>query len=175
MLVRKMTRQSMLAGLVLTLVGIYPAPSLGLPSVSEVRKAMIASACWSGGADFKGCRADQATGGPFRNTPMQIGGEIAAGKRIFTIVSYRSQSHPERDADARGAPECGVSILERRKGKLAYLGHYDMPCMGVRVTGNRVVFDKPPAKWDDTNFFVLDEKGPPPAIYIFGGYYSFYG
>lgn len=122
-----------------------------------------------------GCKHDQRITGPGPDSAFVIVGEIGTGKRRFTVLSYRLQGFIERDADSRPAPECGVIVLERRTGKLAYLGHYDIPCMGVRVAGNRVIFDRPPAKWDDINFFVLDEKGPPPAIYIFGGYYSFYG
>lgn len=151
-------------------------PVLAQSSRSEVQKALRDSYCPKyGTADFMGCRPDQSISGPGPDSAFAIAGEIGAGKRRFTVLSYQLQGRIERDADSRPAPECGVVVLERRTGKLAYLGHYDMPCMGVRVTGNRVVFDKPPAKWDETNFFVLDEKGPPPAIYIFGGYYSFYG
>lgn len=154
----------------------WTQPALAQPSRSEVQKVLRDSYCPKyGTADFMGCKPDQRISGPGPDSAFVIAGEIGASKRRFTVLSYQLQGFSERDADSRPAPECGVIVLERRTGKLAYLGHYDMPCMSVQVTGNRVVFDKPPAKWDDTNFFILNEKGPPPAIYIFGGYYTFYG
>lgn len=167
-----MTRPGFILGFLL-LAGSW-TPLSAQPPRSEIRKALNDSICSDlGMATFKGCRPGERIGGPGTDGPYRIAGDILAGKRRFTVLSYRTEADPERDLADRGTPDCGVSVLERIKGKLAYLGHYKMACMEVRIAADRVVFDKPPAKFDEMNFFVLDEKGPPPAIYIFGGYYTF--
>lgn len=151
-------------------------PVFAQSSRPEVLKAVQDSICPGlGTGKFKGCRPDQSVGGLAAEEDIVVTGEIVAGKRRFTILNYKFQDELQRDPESRPAPGCGVAILQRRGGGLTYMGHYETPCMTVRVVGNRVVFSNPPAKFDEVNFFVLDVKGPPPAIYIFGGYYTFFG
>jgi hypothetical protein len=149
----------------------YAAPATN----SDVRGALRAALCKNFlTPEFAGCTSRNFLGYADKRATIRAVGEIRAGGREFVVGSYAHHDQPEY----RGDPdtlECNLVMLERVRGKLRYLGRYNIPCMTFRVDGNRVVFDPPAARFDDVDYFIIDEKGPPREMYVFGGFYTFYG
>lgn len=104
-------------------------------------------------------------------------GKIQAGKRAFWVAQAQWTQPPEKVVGAaRGA--CSLIVLERRSGRLTYLGRYkEIDCeYPISIRGNRVVARLP--KWEDpeinTASFTIGEKGPRTRI-IFAGRESWFG
>jgi hypothetical protein len=104
-------------------------------------------------------------------------GKIQGGKRAFWVAQAQWTQPPEKVVGAaRGA--CSLIVLERRNGRLTYLGRYDeIDCeYPISVRGNRVIARLP--KWEDpevnTASFTIGEKGPRKRI-IFAGRESWFG
>lgn len=102
-------------------------------------------------------------------------GKIQGGKRTFWIAQREWLQPPEEVA---GSPHgaCSLVVLERRKGRLTYLGRYSSIDCGYRLSirKNRVVADIP--KWDfnpATDSFTIDERGPRESIVFAGRKSSF--
>lgn len=104
-------------------------------------------------------------------------GKIQGGKRTFWIAQAQWTQPPEKVVGAaRGA--CSLIVLERKSGRLTYLGRYDeIDCeYPISVRGNRVVARLP--KWESSEIktasFAIDEKGPRKKI-VFAGRESWFG
>ncbi len=159
-------------GLLLALRGVsHAAPTTN----QEVRGALRAALCKNFlTPEFAGCTSRNFLGYADKRATIRAVGEISAGTREFVVGSYAHRNEPEYRGDP-GTLECDLLVLERVRGRLRYLGRYHTGCMTFRVDGNRVVFDPPAARFDDVDYFIIDEKGPPREMYVFGGFYTFFG
>ena len=158
--------------ILVALAGVsHAAPATNL----DVRSALRAALCKNFlTPEFAGCSSRNFLGYTDTRATIRAVGEIEAGTRTFVVASYAYRNQPQYRGDP-GTVECDLLVLERARGKLRYLGRYHTGCMTFRVNGNRVVFDPPPARFDDVDYFIIDEKGPPREMYVFGGFYTFYG
>lgn len=141
----------------------------------EVRSALRAAQCKNFlTPEFAGCHSRNFMGYTDKRATIKAVGEIQAGAREFVVAAYSHKDEVDYYTEP-GLLDCNLVVLERVRGRLRYLGRYHTGCMTFRVVGSRVVFDPPPARFDDVDYFIIDEKGPPREMYVFGGFYTFYG
>jgi hypothetical protein len=103
-------------------------------------------------------------------------GKIQSGKRVFWVAQAQWSQPPEKIVGAAHGG-CSLIVLERKSGRLTYLGRYDeIDCeYPISVRGNRVVVRLP--KWADpeinTASFTIGKKGPRKRI-VFAGRESWF-